>query len=86
MNGLFQIFKTSQFVDIVNESDKEFVDDECLERNAIRADNFCNDDSAGHNAEIVRSSPGNTHSSSEDVGHNEYRTNTTDYEQRVEGS
>lgn len=80
------MFKSSQFLDIVNKIDAELVDDECAERNTIFTDISCNHDSAEHNAKIVRSSPGNTNSSSDDLEHNGYRTKASVYDQYEEGS
>lgn len=81
MNKLFRMFLSSQFLNIVNESDEKLYGEEDLERNTIRADVFCNKNGARHNAEIVRSSSNSTQSSGDDLERNRYRTNDTFYEQ-----
>lgn len=57
MNGLFQMFESSQFLNVVDESDEsdEKLDgDDRLYRNIVRAEAFGSDGSAGHKAEIER--------------------------------
>lgn len=84
INGSFHIFKSSQFLDIVNKSDEideELDGDEHLDRMIIRAEAFRTDDSAGHDAETLRFSSGNKHSSGDDLGQNRYGSNDNFYQQ-----
>lgn len=80
------MFKSSQFLDIVSQSDEDLVNDEFSVRKTNRADPFCSEDSARHNAKVAASSPGNSQSSSNDPEHRENRTDATVYEQYEKGS
>lgn len=53
MNVIFFSFENCQFLDIVDENDEKHYKDRGSERNTIRAEIFCNDDSAEHNAVFV---------------------------------
>lgn len=80
------MFRSSLFLNVVYKRDKELNGDGFLERSTIRADDFCSDDSTGHNAEIVKSLPGNTYSSGDDLEKKGYSTNDTCYKQHEGGS